>query len=531
MIGKLLYNTTIHTLDDRQPTASAIAIDGGRILAVGDSDAMRAEFAGRLPAEDLRGKVILPGLTDAHLHLQHYALGLEMVDCETATRAECLQRVAARAQNTPPGEWMRGHGWNQNAWADGSGDADELDRAAPHNPVYLTHKSLHSAWANHAALNLAGLSPTSPDPAGGRLGRAPDGNLDGLLYESAMELVAGMIPQPGVAKVTQALRRALPKLWQSGLTGVHDFDRKDCFSALQILRAAGELKLRVLKSIPLDDLPYAAGLGLRSGFGDDMLRIGAVKAFMDGALGPQTAAMLAPYEGAAENRGILMMDAEELFEHARLAADTGLSMAVHAIGDRANHEVLDAYQQLRTYEKEKLASPNLRHRIEHVQVIHPQDASRLSALGIIASMQPIHATSDMLMAERYWGERAALSYAWREQLNHGARLAFGSDAPVESPNPFLGLHAAVTRRRADGSPGADGWYPEGRLTLLEALHGFTSGAAYAAGMEDRLGKLAPGFLADLIVLDTDPFDIDPHELQYLHPRRTMVDGEWVFRKD
>jgi len=531
MTGTLLYNAKIYTLDDQHPTAGAIAIEHGRILAVGDSIKLRAEFSGRFPAEDLRGQVLLPGLTDAHLHLQHYALSLEMVDCETATRAECLQRIAERARSTPPGEWIRGHGWNQNAWQDGSPSVGDLDQAAPNHPVYLTHKSLHSAWANHAALKAANLDDSSPDPAGGRLGRASSGGLDGILYESAMELVAGVIPQPSVDKVTQALRGALPQLWQFGLTGVHDFDRKDCFNALQILHADGELKLRVVKSIPLDDLPFAAGLGLRSGFGDDMLRIGSVKAFMDGALGPQTAAMLSPYDGSPNNRGLLLMDAEELFEHARLAAGSGLSMAVHAIGDRANHEVLEAYLQLRVYERKHLSSPNLRHRIEHVQVLHRGDAGRLAALGIIASMQPIHATSDMLMADRYWGQRSELAYAWRTQLKQGAQLAFGSDAPVESPNPFLGLHAAVTRRRADGSPGADGWYPEQRLTLLEALHGFTSGAAYAACMEDRLGKLSPGFLADLIVLDRDPFNLPPHELQSLRPVRTMVNGEWVFRRD
>jgi predicted amidohydrolase YtcJ len=343
-----------------------------------------------------------------------------------------------------------------------------------------------------------------------------------------MQLVADVIPQPNLVKITQAIRQALPRLWQVGLTGIHDFDRRDCFSVLQVLHKAGELKLRVLKSIPLEDLPYAAGLGLRSGFGDDMLRVGGVKAFMDGALGPQTAAMLAPYEGSPDERGILMMDAEQLFEHARQAAENGLSMAVHAIGDRANHEVLEAFQHLRSYEREKLGAPGLRHRIEHLQVIHPADAGRLAELGVIASMQPIHATSDYRMADRYWGERAAFSYAWRTQLNAGAQLVFGSDAPVESPNPFLGLHAAVTRRRADGSPGPQGWYPSQRLSLLEALHGFTRAPAYAAGMEDRLGRLSPGFLADLIVLDRDPFACDTHEIQHLHPQRTMVGGEWVF---
>jgi len=528
MTGIILTNALIYTLDSRQPTATALAIDGGCILAVGATDRLLAEFGSRFEAEDLHGMVLLPGLTDAHLHLQFCALGLAMIDCETATRAECVQRVAERARLTLPGEWVLGRGWNQNAWPDGPGTAADLDVAAPHNPVYLTHKSYHSAWSNHLALKLAELTSATPDPPGGRLGRCPDGSLDGLLYESAMEIVANVIPQPSVQEIVQAIRQTLPNLWQVGLTGVHDFDRGECFAALQLLNTAGELRLRVVKSIPLTDLPMAAGLGLRTGFGDDMLRIGSVKAFMDGALGPQTAAMLAPYEGSTEDCGILMMDAEQLFEHARLAAENGLSMAVHAIGDRANREVLDAYQRLRAYERDHLASPGLRHRIEHVQLLHPADAGRLAALNVIASMQPMHATSDMLMADRHWGKRAELSYALRTQLQAGACLALGSDAPVELPNPFRGLHAAVTRRRADGSPGEQGWYPAQRLSVMEALHGFTTGAAYAAGMEDRLGRLAPGCLADLIVLDTDPFGCDPHELRLIRPVRTMVAGEWVF---
>jgi predicted amidohydrolase YtcJ len=526
----LLTNALIYTMDNRQPTAEAIAIDSGRILAIGPTDRLMVEFGERFDVEDKHGQVILPGLTDAHVHLQQYALELDMVDCETPTRAECLRRVAERARKTPPGEWILGSNYNQNAWVDGPGTAIDLDAAAPNNPVYLVQKSHHLAWVNHFALKAADITSTTSDPPGGRLGRLADGALDGHLYEFAMDLVTKAISKPTPEMIARAIHQALPKLWQVGLTSVHDFDRRDCFAALQILHTAGELKLRVLKSIPLEDLSLAIGLGLRSGFGDDMLRIGPIKAFMDGALGPQTAAMFAPYEGTLDDRGILLMDSEELFEHAHLAVENGFNMAVHAIGDRANHEVLDAYQHLRAYERDHLASPGLRHRIEHVQVIHPDDAGRLAELQVIASMQPIHATSDMVMADRYWGKRAELSYALETQRNAGAHLAFGSDAPVESPNPFLGLHAAVTRRRADGSPGEQGWYPEQRLSLTEALHGFTSGAAYAAGTEDRLGRLSPGFLADLIVLDTDPFQCDPHDLQFILPTRTMVGGEWVFRR-
>jgi predicted amidohydrolase YtcJ len=306
---------------------------------------------------------------------------------------------------------------------------------------------------------------------------------------------------------------------------------------LQILHSNRELTLRVTKSLPLEALPQAIELGLRTGFGDDFLRIGSIKAFADGALGPRTAAMLQPYEGEPDNRGILMLDAEELFEHGRLAVANGLSLAVHAIGDRANHEVLNAYKQLRALEQNlspglpsgKPRQKPLRHRIEHVQVIYPDDAPRLAELNVIASMQPIHATSDFPAADRYWGERSASAYAWRTLLENRTRLAFGSDAPVESPNPFWGLHAAVTRRRADGSPGPDGWYPIQRLALHEALEGFTRGPAYAASLEDRAGKLAPGYFADLLILDADPFACHPDQLRAIRPLATMVAGEWSFQ--
>jgi hypothetical protein len=315
-----------------------------------------------------------------------------------------------------------------------------------------------------------------------------------------------------------------------GLTGVHDFDRQPCFTALQQLNEAGELRLRVTKSLPIENLPQAVEIGLRTGFGNDFLRIGSIKAFADGALGPRTAAMLQPYEGEPDNRGIAMLDAEEIFERGRLAVENGLSLAIHAIGDRANHEVLEAYTQLRHHEQKNpvFIGRQLRHRIEHVQIIHPDDVHRLAQLNIIASMQPIHAVSDFPMADRFWGKRAEHAYAWRTISNFGTAMAYGSDAPVESPNPFWGLHAAVSRRRPDGSPGPEGWYSSQRLTMTEALHGFTVGAAYAAGLENCLGKLAPGFLADLIVLNEDLFHCDMDSLRDLRPAATMIAGEWVY---
>lgn len=526
-----LYNARIYTLDPQRPIVRALAIRDGRIAAWGDEDDIPAAL--KAHPLDLEGRAVIPGLTDAHIHLEHYAFGLEKVDCETAARAECLQRVAERARSQPPGTWILGHGWNQNVWPEGFGSAADLDAVALDHPVYLTAKSLHAAWANSAALRLAGVHAGAPDPQGGRLGRDVSGAPNGLLFESAMDCVGAAVPEPSEADAAEALLRAQRVLWRMGVTGAHDFDRRRCFAALQILHARGDLRLRVLKSIPLDDLPHAAAVGLRSGLGDDWLRIGGVKIFADGALGPQTAAMLQGYEGNPGERGMLLMDAEELFEHGRLAADNGLPIAVHAIGDRANHEVLDALEHLRKYEAGKQAAGGqtgrLKHRIEHVQLIHPDDAGRLAQLGVVASMQPIHATSDMLMADRYWGARAALSYAWKAQLDAGAALAFGSDAPVESPNPFWGLHAAVTRRRADGGPNPAGWIPAQKLSLEQALHAYTRGPAYLAGWDDRLGRLAPGCYADLLLMDRDPFACDPQDLHARHPLATMIAGEWVYQ--
>jgi predicted amidohydrolase YtcJ len=522
---KLLYNAYIYTQNPSRLTESAIVIDRERIRAVGESTTLRSQYPDA-EKQDMNGRVLLPGLTDAHLHLKNYALSLQKVDCETDTKEECLRRVKERAGQARPGEWVLGHGWNQNVWGAWP-TASELDAIAPNNPVYLTAKSLHAAWANGAALKLTNVTLQTSDPQNGQIQRDANGNVTGILLETAMQLVGDAVPEPTVPEIAAAMEKAQSILWKMGLTGVHDFDRRDSFMALQQLHADGKLKLRVLKNLPVELLEQAYQIGLRAGFGDDWLRIGSIKVFMDGALGPHTAAMFQPYIGEEDNRGILNMDGEELFEHGRKAAQVGLGLTVHAIGDRANHEVLDAYEQLRNYEDENNL-PALRHRIEHVQVIHPDDAARLGRLNVIASMQPIHATSDMLMADAFWGERSRLAYAWKTQLEHGARLAFGSDAPVESPNPFLGLHAAVTRRRADGSPSVEGWYPEQRLTMAEAWEGFTLGPAYAANMDDRLGRLAPGYLADLIVLEKDPFTCDPADLLEMQSSATMVGGEWVY---
>jgi hypothetical protein len=289
-----------------------------------------------------------------------------------------------------------------------------------------------------------------------------------------------------------------------------------------------ELGLRVVKYLPLDALDCALEVGLQAGLGDDWLRVGGIKLFTDGALGPRTAAMLTPYEGVEdepESTGVPTMEEDDLQQVVRKAAGGRLPLAVHAIGDRANRMVLDALA-----DAAKVSARGLSHRIEHVQLLHPDDVDRLAQLGIVASMQPLHATQDYEMADRYWGDRCATAYAWRSLLDAGTLLAFGSDCPVEDLNPFLGIHAAVTRRRPDGSPGPEGWYPKQRLTVEEAVRAYTLGPAQAVGVGDRLGSLAPGKLADLVILDRDVFACDPMEIAGTQVLATMIGGRLVYER-
>jgi len=519
---KLLVNGKIYTVDAERPRASALAIGGKRILAVGDDlDDLLASGGEVL---DLEGRCVLPGLTDSHIHFTWYAIGLRRLDLAgVPSLDEMLARVAARAQKTEPGAWVAGGGWDQELWPERSFPvAADLDKVAPAHPVVLRAKSGHALVANSRALQLAGVTAETPDPPGGRIGRDEGGQPDGMLFEdSAMELVADLVPLPDPEELDEMLREAFPTAWRVGLTSIHDVDGDPAFTAYQRLHARGELGLRVVKYLPAEALDCVLEVGLRAGLGDDWLRVGGIKVFTDGALGPRTAAMLAPYIGGEpDDLGVPTIEKDALRELARKAVAGGLPLAVHAIGDGANRMVLDVLEEVGT--------GGLRHRIEHVQLLHPDDVGRLAKLGIVGSMQPIHCTQDCEMADRYWGERCATSYAWRSLLDAGTVLAFGSDCPVEDLNPFLSIHAAVTRRRADGFPGPEGWRPEQRLTVEEAVHGFTLGAAQAVGLEDRLGSLSPGKLADLVVLDRDIFTCDPMAIAETHVGMTMIGGRLVY---
>jgi predicted amidohydrolase YtcJ len=533
MIDRILFNARIYTLNPAQPRASALAIHRDRIVAVGDDNTIRALADSRTRLDNAGGRPVIPGLTDAPIHWDGVAQSLKQVNVyEVPTKAEALRRVAERAAQTPPGDWIIGRGWTQALWPDRAfPTAADLDSIAPQHPVYLGAKSGHAAWVNTAALRLAGITASTPDPAGGSFQRDASGQPTGILLEDpAMLMVWSKIPHPTPEQVAPWMAEAQTLAWQAGLTGIHDYDNPGCLIALQLLRERGELGLRVVKQINVPWIEHAHELGIHSGFGDEWLRFGSLKIFADGALGPRTALMIEPYEGEPDNTGITVTDKEEMVELVSRASAAGMSSAVHAIGDKAVHDVLDVYEAVRQEEAARGIPRRLRrHRIEHVQLIHPDDAHRLGELGIIASMQPIHATSDWEMADRYWGARARWSYNWRVQIEAGARLVFGSDAPVEPFEPLKGIFAAVTRRRPDGVPGPDGWYPDGRLDMQTALLGFTQGPAYAAGMEHDLGQLAPGFLADLLVLDRDLFTIAPDEILDTQVLGTLIGGDWRFR--
>jgi predicted amidohydrolase YtcJ len=528
----VLYNARVYTIEPGAPMASALAITRDRVVALAsveqDSRALREALVPGGHAIDLGGRVVIPGMIDAHLHFVEYSLRLSRVDIyELSSLDQTLERIGAYAATVPPGRWIRGGGWNHNLWAGSTFPTrQDLDRVAPRHPVALSSKDGHSLWINTRAMQLAGLDASTPDVPGGHIYRGAAGVPTGILQENAMSLVYDHVERPSHAEMLDACRRGIAQAHRVGLTGIHDCEGAAALRVFQQLAQAGELTLRVLAHIPADSLHAAIELGLHDGLGNERLRLAGVKAFADGSLGSHSAWMLEPYEGDPGNYGIPTTSEGTLRELVHKANRAGLSVAVHAIGDAANRAVLDAIEACR----DAHAAP-LRNRIEHVQLLHPDDLPRLAALDIIASGQPIHATADIDLVERHWGARGATSYAWRSLLEAGTALAFGSDAPVENISPLAGIHAAVTRRRADGYPGPEGWYPEQALTVEQAVRAYTMGAAYASGEEQLKGSLRPGKLADLVVLDRDIFQIEPMEILHTKVLATMVGGQFVYQRE
>ena len=473
----------------------------------------------------------MPGFTDAHLHFLSYGIGLKEIELAgVSTLGEALAAVGARATVTPAGQWLTGRGWDHTLWAGGAFPTrQDLDRVAPEHPVFLRRKCGHAGWANSRALALAGITAETPAPFGGAIDSDPvTGQPTGILKDAAMELIFRLFREPSLAEAIGAIKTAMPHAHRVGLVGVHTMEGAGSFRAFQQLQAAGELKLRVTMQVPEENLDAAIQAGLRSGFGNESLRIGGVKIFSDGALGARTAYMLEPFEGEPGNCGLPMTTTEHLREVIGKASRAGIASFVHAIGDRANREVLDAVEASRRSGE----GAGLRHRIEHA----PDRAPGRYAALCGARRYRLHAADSCYAGYAYRGR--ALGEAQRTRLRlarpaerwrrPGLRLRFargGSERDGGHPTRLS------PRRRSDGAPGANGWYAEQRLTVDEAVHAYTAGAAYASGEEAIKGSLAPGKLADLAVLSQDIFTIDPMAILETEVVGTMVGGEFVYGED
>jgi predicted amidohydrolase YtcJ len=531
--AQVLTAARIHTSDPQRPVAEAIAWDQeGRLLAVGDSEELWVRYpdARRI---DAPGKTVIPGLIDAHGHVMGLGYALIRVDLVGARdKAEVIARLRAYEKQLPPGAWLLGSGWDQNDWPGKAfPSAADLDAAFPKRPVWLERVDGHAGWANSAALHAAAAKSGKSlegdwQPAGGRIERS-DGRPTGILVDAAMALVNAAVPAPDEALREKALTKALEMAVRHGLTGVHDMGvPKEDLALMKRFADAGRLPLRLSAYADADGAALAdlCAQGLYR-HKNGRLQMRGVKFYMDGALGSRGAALLEDYSDDNGNRGLLLTEPAAFESAVRTAKKCGVQVAAHAIGDRGNRIVLDTYARVLGDTK----GSDHRWRIEHAQVVALDDIPRFAPLGVIASMQPTHATSDMpWVGDRIGTHRIKGAYAWQRFLGSGARLALGSDFPVESPDPRLGLYAAATRQDRAGQP-PGGWQPDQKLTSAEALRGFTADAAYAAYDEDEVGRLSPGLRADFVILDEDPLAIPAAELDELHIRSTWVDGKPVFQ--
>lgn len=501
----------------------AVLVRRGDVVAVGRSQELR-ETAGDPEVLDVRGSVVTPGLTDSHLHLLEWARARRQVDLTRASSAAGAAEAVARRAPEASGEWIRGHGWSRHRLG-GFPHRRHLDERLPDRPVALQSHDMHALWLNGEALRRLGLDEQTPDPADGRLLRDEDGSLTGVLLEHAVDLATGGLPEPGPAELADDLREAQAALHRLGFTGVHSVEMHgSAFRSLNLLRRLrerGELTLRVLQHLPRGLLEGALELGLRSGFGDERLRIGAIKFFLDGTLGAGTAWLRDAAAGT--DGGGPLLPVEELRAGVESAAAAGLSSAVHAIGDAA---VAEATECLSGAATDELPMPP---RIEHAQLLDPDRLTRDRAAGLVFSVQPSHLLSDWRDAEEQWGpERCRGAFAFQTILDRDGTLAFGSDAPVEPPDPRRALFAATARRGLDGEP-SGGWHPEQRISVREAFAAYTTGPAVAAGEENRAGRLLPGFRGDLVAWDRDPLSAVGRGLLEMEPVATVVGGEVVWR--
>jgi len=521
---------TLSSADGSLLTFEAMAIRDGKILEIGSDDGIVLAYP-LAEKRDGEGRTVLPGLTDAHAHVVRLGESLLMVNLMgTQSLDEALERIQSYAGQYPDLPWVVGRGWNQVLWEQDFPTAADLDRIIPDRPVYLTRVDGHAAWVNTAALQAGGITAETPDPTGGAILRDQNGEATGVLIDRAMYPVRSLIPEPTEDEQRLALELALEEMRTVGLTGAHDAGTSVAhYRMYKEFADNGTLTARIYAMISgsgevFDEL---AADGPVIGYADDLLHMRSVKIYSDGALGSRGAALLEDYSDDPGNRGLLFYTEDEFTSMIEKVSTRGFQAGVHAIGDRGNRIILNAFERVR----DQYGDQGLRHRIEHSQVVSPPDIPRFAELDIIPSMQPTHATSDMNMAEDRLGLIRILgAYAWRTFLDQGSVIAAGSDFPVELSNPFHGLYSAVTRTDQRGNP-EGGWYPRQSLTREEALHGFTIGAAYAGHLEHVTGTLESGKWADFIVLDRDYFTIPESEIWQIQVLETWVGGRKVFDRD
>lgn len=524
----IIAGGVVYTLDPGRPRVEAVAAAGGRIVYAGDREGARAYQGPGTRIFDATGLTVFPGLVDAHAHLAGLGTRLAVLDLVgTASASEVRGLVLERAKSAAPGDWIQGRGWDQNDWANKEFPTWKDLEGSEKNPVYLRRVDGHAAWLNRTALELCGIGADTADPDGGRIIRGGAGQPTGVLVDNAIELVTKMIPEPSFEERIRRMKLALAECLRFGLTGVHDAGvGATDIEVLRLLEERGELGIRVYAMIDADETEFARSQ-LRRGpsiGADHLLDIRAVKLYADGALGSRGAALLDSYADEPSNRGLLVTSSEELLAWTTAALENGFQVCTHAIGDAGNRVTLDVYEEALA----KTGAADARPRIEHAQVLAREDIPRFARLGVIACVQPTHATSDMGWAgDRLGSERIEGAYAWRKLIDSGCRIACGSDFPVEAVNPIWGIYAALTRQDHEGSPDG-GWHAEERMTLDEALRGFTTDAAYASFMEHVKGQIQPGMLADLTILDRDLYAATPREILSARVIGTVVGGAVLY---
>ncbi|HEV3469419.1 MAG TPA: amidohydrolase [Pyrinomonadaceae bacterium] len=526
----VITNASVRTMDARRPSAEAVAVSGNRVVAVGSSEEIRRLAGPRTRVIDAGGALVLPGFNDAHVHFLTGGFQLSSVDLrDAATPQEFAERIRRFAEKLPEGRWVTGGDWDHERWAGAPLPTRELiDASTPGTPVFVNRLDGHMALANSLALRLAGVTRETPDPPGGLVVRDPrTGEPTGVLKDAAMSYVWKVIPAPSFEEKLAAARAATEHAAGLGVTSVQDMSAGDDVGVYQTLLERGELKTRVYAVAPLPAWERLKSVGVRRAFGGDMLRVGGLKGFADGSLGSTTALFFDPYLDAPDTRGL---PGDEMFPEGAMlgrvegADAAGLQVMIHAIGDRANDQILGIYARVAAEHGER----DRRFRVEHAQHLRAEEIREFARQRVVASMQPYHAIDDGRWAEKRIGrERARGTYAFRSLLDAGAVLAFGSDWTVAPLNPLLGVYAAVTRRTLDGkNPG--GWVPEQKITVEEAVRAYTLGSAYAEFADHAKGTIAPGKLADLVILTHDIFKGDPVEIEKARVRTTIVDGRVVY---